>query len=102
MADGEKFQKMRELRANGYSLREIANKFNLCISTVYEHVKNVKYENRRGKKGQRLGDGDIIRIIELRKQGKSIREIADELNIHYLTARKYVKLIEGDENGMAS
>lgn len=101
MVSEEELQRMRELRVNGYSLSEIANEFNLSISTVYEYVKDVKYKFRRGRQGQRLGDEDIVRIIELRKQGKSIREISEELNIHYLTARKYVKFIGGDESGMA-
>lgn len=103
MVGGEELRRMRELRANGYSLSEIAREFNLSISTVYEYVHDVKYKSRQGRRqGQRLGDEDIARIIELRKMGKSISEIARELNIHYLTARKYIKLIGGDVNGVAS
>ena len=53
----ERLRRVKELREQGHSIREIASALGLGVATVHRYLKMIKKEERRKKKEERAGEG---------------------------------------------
>lgn len=63
----------------------LARKYNVSLTNICRKVKDLP-TNRPTVNNQQ-----VQQIIQLRKEGKSLRQIAEIVNLHFTTVRKYLK-----------
>lgn len=81
------------LYKRGVKVSEIAARYNVHITTVYEHleragVRRRKKINSKKRKYSKLTPHTVAMVRQLYGQGYSYRKIADYLNINYQAARR--------------
>ena len=73
-----------KMNSEGLKVEEIANRIGCTIQTVYRNIKE------EVKSAKRIIEKSIEDAIEYIKEGKTIKQIAEILNINYETLRKRV------------
>ncbi|OLS19305.1 MAG: hypothetical protein HeimC3_46270 [Candidatus Heimdallarchaeota archaeon LC_3] len=80
---------------HGCTYREMQKRFNISAGTMYRALKfyGLKTKNMKNSMGKSNKPNDIEKTLELRKQGKSLTEIAKEFDISeasiYARLKKY-------------
>ena len=99
----EDVRRIRELRKQGCTTREIAKEYGCVVDTVrsvfswatYSHIDphlKEEYLESYGLKSK-LSDVDVRLIRDMRASGKSVREIAREYKMHPLTISNITKWV---------
>ena len=71
-------EEIRQLYSQGFTKRELVEKFNVSETCIYNHIKGTVGISKA--KGEKLSKETIKKIRELRKQGKTLDFIADKFN----------------------
>lgn len=83
------YEKIVDLYMNGLSQLEIASIYQCSVSTISSILKSMNIETRLG--GSKNTKQIITKMCEMYKCGKSLKEIAEELNTTYATVSKLLK-----------
>jgi DNA-binding CsgD family transcriptional regulator len=74
-----------EENKNNINVKEIAEKFNLSVPTVYRHLRMVGVKPKKNRSDKRLND-----INKLRSEGKTYQEIG---NIYGISRQRVEQII---------
>jgi hypothetical protein len=85
--------RMRELRLAGKTIQEIADITGFTTIAVYNRVKDLKVDNRRGAAhgGVKLTEGNVREIRKLAAEGATLRSLAQKFNVSAAMISQIVK-----------
>lgn len=78
-----------EENKNNINIKEIADKFNLSIPTIYRHLRMMEVKPKKNHSDKRLND-----INKLRSEGKTYQEIG---NIYGISRQRVEQIINGHD-----
>lgn len=78
-----------EENKNNINIKEIADKFNLSIPTIYRHLRMMRVKPKKNHSDKRLND-----INKLRSEGKTYQEIG---NIYGISRQRVEQIINGHD-----
>lgn len=76
-----------EENKNNIDIKEIANKFNISVPTIYRHLKMMGVKPKKNHSDKRLNE-----INKLRSEGKTYQEIG---NIYGISRQRVEQIING-------
>ena len=69
-------EEIRKLHAEGYTKRQLTEKFNVSETCIHNHIKG-RVGKATKSSGKRLSVEDVFNIRKLRSQGKTLEELAE-------------------------
>ncbi|KMM36359.1 helix-turn-helix domain-containing protein [Guptibacillus hwajinpoensis] len=86
--DEEFIDKVKAMYLNGYSSKDITEKYNISYTTVYQYLKLSGISTRQRKRvDQELKDT----VANMYLSGSSVHKISEELNVHPRSCYEYLK-----------